>query len=471
MRSTVGVKLLLLLLAVSFTKVSSRIGVSWADDVEPRRLRSVDDLSSEVFEVLRQVHEKGIGGSLQIPHVARRIHKIVVEGSADEGEDFDHHARGRALKALNDGSDRLVKAIFAQEKELTRRSLGSGDSRELKKSGKQIVAIGIFTAVIIFFVFLIITNLINGATGSAIIPFFAVDNAFVTGTPGLSFKQVTPCERLPLQQTPNRGGKVPLFSYLPITQGLVGNILDLGSNIGFDSTATVDFFRSLLDINGVLENEDNIPNSDTCLAVTTDATAPECVVTAECCKEEGFVVNCNAVKKRCEKAELANVPGGFSLEPFCLMWSKTDSGTTIDTLGFVPSSPWPPIKPIPLVSVLPLCPIPLNPFKAIPPEDDSLEGTTVDCKFCDFYFGFDLADFAIGPVKFKVTIQFSGVAFSWADEAKLAFGVNAGTADRIPFWDGFRNQVRSTSRVTFCVHCGHELTRNQSLSLISFRYN
>jgi hypothetical protein len=478
MRGTAGVKLLLLILAVSFVKVSARIGVSWAEDVEPRRLRSVDDLSSEVFEELLRVHERGPVGSLQIPNVARRIHRIVVEGSANEGEDFDHNARGRALKALNDGSDRLLEGISDQEKEMSRRALASDDSRELLSAADaaQIIGVAAFSLIIVGLVMLILGNVLNGAESGEPINFFQTDSAFVTGTPGASFKNVTPCERLPLQLKPNAGEDPPLFSYLPITQGLIGNLLGLVDGIGPEPEADgiVNVFRKFFDVNGVLEEKGNIPNSDTCLAsstaASTDTSAPECVVTADCCKVDGFVVNCNAETNRCEKIKLAIVPGGYSVEPFCLMWSKTASGRTIDTFGFVPLNPYPPISLLKSVSLLPVCPIPGNPFKDVT-DPVSGEPTAIKCKACAFYFGFPITKFAIGPFRFKLTIQIGGLALSWAVKPKLAFGANAATADRIKIWDGFRNQVRSTIRAAFFVHYGHELTRNQSLFLLSFRHD
>jgi hypothetical protein len=127
-----------------------------------------------------------------------------------------------------------------------------------------------------------------------------------------------------------------------------------------------------------------------------------------------------------------------TFEPFCLLWSKTGTNT-IDTLAFVPLTFWPPIKPVPFVSLLPLCPIPLNPF-----EGEDQGSNPINCKFCEFILGFPIADFSIGPYPMKLTIQTGGVAMSWGDKAKLAFGTNAAVsgnneASSPKIWDGFRS--------------------------------
>jgi hypothetical protein len=438
MRSTLGVKLLLLVLVVLVANVSARIGTSWTEDVGPRRLRSIDALTSDVFEELNRLHMTGAAGALQIPHVARRIHKIVVEGSADEGEDFDDRARGRALKALNDGSDRLLEGISDQQKEMARRVLESGDSRELVtlEGASTVLGIAAFTALVAFFVVSAVTFLIN-PEGVKDIDIFKSNTDPFKATPGETFKNVIPCRNVPLQMTPNPGeDSPPLFSYLSITPGFIGNLLFFDQGVD-GAVATVTLFAGLLNIIDVLSNETNIPDrtdTGTCLAVDdTD----KCKVTAECCEVDGFV-DCNTDTNQCEKVDV-----GFTVEPFCLLWSKTDSGNTIDTLAFVPASPWPPIQPLPfLPSILPVC-----------------QMGVIGCQVCDFYAGFEINRFEINNKGYVATIQFGGIAFSWAEEAKLAFGTNLATAESIRIWDGFLNVVSSASLFVL-VFCTRAVAKN-----------
>jgi hypothetical protein len=419
MRSTVGVKLLFLLLAVSFTKISARIGVSWAEDVEPRRLRSVDDLSSEVFDELLQLHLSGVGSVLQFPTTAKRIHRIVVEGSAGEGEEFDHHARGRALKALNDGSDRILAAISIREKELTRRALGSGDSRELIGATAGTVAFGLFVT---FLVVLAITNIVLGTTGEKVIPFTG-GNDFLTGIPGKSFDKVFPCNKIPLQETANPGEAAPLFASLPITQGLTDTIFS-GTEDAINDVVKI--FKSLFNV------KENIMETIKELQGQCQSKGGMCTLTSDCCKKQSFVVNCNSGV--CDDiAEAAPGTSGFSIEPFCLLWSEsTRVANTIDTLAFVPATRWPPVKPLVVLgSILPFCARPGNRLSS-----------GDECNSCEFYRGFEIGKpFGVGPFLFQLTIQFGGVAFSWADRPKLAFGTNGETKGQISIWDGFLNVV------------------------------
>lgn len=150
-----------------------------------------------------------------------------------------------------------------------------------------------------------------------------------------------------------------------------------------------------------------------------------CELTAECCKEEGFLVNCNGDIGVCEKRAIADVgEAPFTAEPFCLLWSEAGDGNFIDTLAFAPLTAWPPVVLIPeLVKVLPNC---------------GLLGDPRPCTGCDFHDGWPLAEFAIGPTTYKLNFQFSGIALSWANRAKLAFGTTESTSD-LKIWDGFRN--------------------------------
>jgi hypothetical protein len=116
----------------------------------------------------------------------------------------------------------------------------------------------------------------------------------------------------------------------------------------------------------------------------------------------------------------------FTIEPFCLLWSKSTSNEGfIDTLGFAPRTPSPPVAVLPGVQLLTKCPLP---FMAPAP-----------CTNCEFAAGWPLEQFNIGPITCQALFQFRGIALSWADNAKLAFGTNEASSS-IQIWDGFRNQ-------------------------------
>jgi hypothetical protein len=139
---------------------------------------------------------------------------------------------------------------------------------------------------------------------------------------------------------------------------------------------------------------------------------------------DGFLVNCNGDTGFCEKKEITEVDGPFTAEPFCLLWSEVENGPFIDTIAFAPLTAWPPVVLIPkLITALPYC---------------GIKGAPVPCTFCDFYDGWPLAEFPIGPTVYKLNFQFSGIALSWADKGKLAFGTTESTKD-LKIWDGFLN--------------------------------
>ena len=155
-------------------------------------------------------------------------------------------------------------------------------------------------------------------------------------------------------------------------------------------------------------SDDNLPTTASCKA--TDDTDRTCEYTTECCppgEDDDFVVTCNPDNNLCEQG-----PAVLSFEPFCLAWSKPDStSTTIDTFAFAPLLPWPPIELVPkLIKVAPFCPI------------------GGGCSLCELVLGYPISDFNIGPVRFKLTIQFDGVAVSWAATGKLAYGTNSATS-------------------------------------------
>lgn len=135
-------------------------------------------------------------------------------------------------------------------------------------------------------------------------------------------------------------------------------------------------------------------------------------------------MNCNGDTGICEKQEITQVDGPFVTEPFCLLWSQAESSTSIDTIAFAPATAWPPVVLIPkLVTAVPFC---------------GVKGFFAPCTFCDFHRGWPLTNDLIGSTVYKRNIQFSGVALSWADKGKLAFGTTKSTKD-LKIWDGFLN--------------------------------
>jgi hypothetical protein len=410
-----------------------------AKNVKPKRSLSVEELSDSVFEELNQFHNMGVAATLQIPHLAVRVHRLVVEGSADEGQEFDKDASGRALVALKTGSDRFLSHISDRASSIERHLQEQdphGNSRELL-SAKNIIGIVVFTLLVTFLIVLVVTNLIAGTTTWPGIPVFTSPPDFLSGTPGIDYRQISPCNRVPLQITPNRGEVAPPnYSYLPVTGGFIRNIIESASSDVAKSVVSV--LESLFTIETILGNPNLLPPLPAdCLAKNQ-----VCKLTSECCTSKVFSVNCADGpndQQFCEWSDLA--PDVSTYEPFCALWSTTedDEGRKrIDTFAFVPKDLWPPIKPFPGISLLPLCPIPLNPF-AVPAGAAPLAG----CKACEFILGFPITEFVIGGIPFQLTIQWGGVALSWADNAKLAFGTNVaigGSPDvsTPQIWDGFR---------------------------------
>jgi hypothetical protein len=218
--------LFFLLFADSSTRVSARIKGSLADHVKgikPRRGLSDVDLSNKVFEELRRFQSEGASSTLKLPHTAVSIHRIVVEGAANEGEEFNEEARSRALTALKSGSSRFASEGVMQATAIHRNLQENGGGRDLQ-SAKNILGIVIFTLYITFLVVLVVTNLVAGELGFPIIPAFESPAEFLTGTPGASFSNINPCNKIPLQTQGINGKEAPKFSYLPVTGGFLTNV-------------------------------------------------------------------------------------------------------------------------------------------------------------------------------------------------------------------------------------------------------
>ena len=148
--------------------VAARIGarkLKWEADHKPKGRRSLRDLSGHVFEELRDLNERGLAASFQLPQRTRRLHRIIVEGSANEGQEFNDEARRFALEALRSGTDQLYEAAALQQKEMRSlmRAGAPGDDRSLV-SRKEALGIVIFTLVIIFLVTTAVANIVAGVS-------------------------------------------------------------------------------------------------------------------------------------------------------------------------------------------------------------------------------------------------------------------------------------------------------------------
>lgn len=229
----------LLALSAVFGTAVARVGSnsSWTAGRSPlpKAHRSLQDLSTDVFEELRSMHEEGPFGSIRLPRVAHKVHRILVEGSANEGEEFDHHARGRALEALHAGAARLSEHVVdhhmkqnrlleEHEEQLILAALGNSNSqdshdelfptsrnnpnmtmvadyqllhRQLKaKTLGNIAGFILFSALLIFLTVLFITNIIIAENDFVTWDFLGNDNAYFTGTPQSSFKRIQPCNKV-----------------------------------------------------------------------------------------------------------------------------------------------------------------------------------------------------------------------------------------------------------------------------------
>ena len=226
---------------------------------------------------------------------------------------------------------------------------------------------------------------------------------------------------------------------VPITGGFLGNIVDAGGDpataavnfisvgkhfslnegiyyhLPLTSTCFVSNMQRLLP--GQLQPDTDIPTTDNCKNTTQ-----ECTYTSDCCPSGVGDVPEDEIAT-CQDGYCASSPdvagGILTAEPFCVAWSKPDSGSgAIDTFAFAPLFAWPPIAILGVVYLLPFCPGLYGLTGAL----------TANCQFCDFISGFPILDFNIGPVPFKLTIQFDGIAVSWAETGKLAYGTNSATA-------------------------------------------
>lgn len=431
--SSTGLRVLVLVSILQQT--SARLRTSLADhvkSVKPQRALSHQELSNRVFDELQRFQDKGVSSALQIPNLALTVHRIVVEGSAGEGEAFHDEARRRSLKALQHGSKRFLEDAAEKSRTMQKHfSATSSDHRELQAAKKITVGLILFVSFVVLMVVMFVTNLVSAAVDRPLIPAFESPPEFLKGTPGGSFSNINPCNRVPLQLSALPGqANAPLFNYVPVAGGFMRTILQAAEEVGNDLVpGLISFFELLFTTNTVLDDDQNFPpNQASC--ITADGT---CEFTGECCRNDGFVVNCGGedagTSKVCNNQALASSVNASSFEPFCFLFSIADNGQFVDTMSFVPLTSWPPIQLVPgTPSILPFC----------------VGQAGLGCKLCEFHSGFPVAQFPIGPLRFMVTFQWGGVAYSWADKAKLAFGTNAaltGTGDSSTpeIWDGFRS--------------------------------
>jgi hypothetical protein len=122
----------------------------------------LEDLYTSVFEELQRLHTVGAAGSLQVPQVARRVHRIVVEGSGNEGKLFDGGAKYHASRALQAASDlyKIMSSSFVPERELQLYQSADYGNRQLQSTGD--VGKFLFAAFLVFMVVCVVKKLVEG---------------------------------------------------------------------------------------------------------------------------------------------------------------------------------------------------------------------------------------------------------------------------------------------------------------------
>jgi len=134
--------LLLFIFTFLMNCISVRLGDLWYDDHKPKCRCSIEELACQVSDELHSFQRKNPNQSLVLlPYAVRNIHRVLVKGSGDEGDNFDEAARARALRALGIGVETSTKS----------------------KKSKMLV---IFLAMLAFFVVLAMGNIIAGVEGT-----------------------------------------------------------------------------------------------------------------------------------------------------------------------------------------------------------------------------------------------------------------------------------------------------------------
>lgn len=166
-------------LTLLVNQAHARVGsspLSWTEQHIPKQRRSLKELSNQVFQELLEVHRSsGMMGPVLIPSTAVRVHRILVEGSADQGQEFDEEAQKRALLALRLGADNLIKDLKEEDADYRRfleqdSNLRAGhmDHRALTSGTLGLI---LFGTLVVTLIVLAVTNIIAGATGTNIVSY------------------------------------------------------------------------------------------------------------------------------------------------------------------------------------------------------------------------------------------------------------------------------------------------------------
>ena len=229
---------LILSAALIVHEASGRLGTnaSWTTGRKSMPSRSLEELADGVFQELLFLHEDGVAGSFQIPKVISNVHKLIVEESANDDDEFGLSAQRRALMAIQSGAAKLeahmddqvamilddaeAKGFESWELNDTNGMSASVNGRRHLLSDKQKLYAGSvakLTVLITFFTVFIVQNILDAESNSKPWPYLASDDAFFKGALGESFQQIYPCSKLPLSSD-------NYFSYLPVSQGLTGTL-------------------------------------------------------------------------------------------------------------------------------------------------------------------------------------------------------------------------------------------------------
>jgi hypothetical protein len=108
------------------------------------------------------------------------------------------------LEEANRDAKELQRGYLEQEA-----AVGGGlaDHQQLL-TAKNALGIILFAGFVTLLVVLVVTNLVAAAAADLpVIPFFESPPEFLTGTPGASFKNIKPYNRVPLQLTGGQSGR------------------------------------------------------------------------------------------------------------------------------------------------------------------------------------------------------------------------------------------------------------------------
>ncbi len=161
--------------------------------------RSLRELSSRVHRELRFMARSsaGFNAAALVPQATKQIHRIIAEGSAGKGDDFDSDARALALEALQSGANVLFQEVKQMENDRNSRGLRGDKDHvgfdedyhlEFSENEHRLLTVGKVGF------YLVLTSLVVMAVGSIVgtddVPGF-VGQTYNGGIKGSGFSQST----------------------------------------------------------------------------------------------------------------------------------------------------------------------------------------------------------------------------------------------------------------------------------------